>query len=139
MNEYISRGDVLDIASQYCPDDDGSCSKADVDLREMLDEIEALPTTDVHPMKHGQWIDCTFYDPYEKSYDQNFEFKCSCCGHMIYNKPNNDNLYCGHCGARMELDSVTPTRCSNYMDGDGSCYIDDNPCECDGNIEKCKG
>lgn len=41
--------------------------------------------------------------------------------------------------ARMDLDGVTPTICSNYMDGDGSCYIDDNPCECDGNIEKCKG
>ena len=34
---------VLDIAIQYCPDDDGSCSKADADLRDMLDEIEALP------------------------------------------------------------------------------------------------
>lgn len=33
---------VLDIAMQYCPDDDGSCSKAGADLRDMLDEIEAL-------------------------------------------------------------------------------------------------
>ena len=47
MDEYVSRGDVLDIVSQYCPDDDGSCSKADVDPREMLDEIEALPSADV--------------------------------------------------------------------------------------------
>lgn len=57
MNEYISLQAVLDIASQYCPDDDGSCSKADVDLREMLDEIEALPTADVQPVKHGKWIE----------------------------------------------------------------------------------
>ena len=54
MDEYISRGDVLDIASQYCPDDDGSCSKADVDLREMLDEIEALPAADAQSV--GGWI-----------------------------------------------------------------------------------
>lgn len=54
MNEYISREDVLDIVSQYCADDDGSCSKADVDLREMLDEIEALPATDVQPVSH--WV-----------------------------------------------------------------------------------
>lgn len=55
----------------------------------------------IQPVNHGRWIDCTFYDPYEKSYEQNFEYKCSCCGHMIYNKPNDDNQYCGHCGARM--------------------------------------
>lgn len=101
MDEYISREDILDIASQYCTDDDGSCSKADVDLREMLDEIEALPSADLQPKKYGRWIDCTFYDPYEKSYDQNFEFKCSYCGHIINNKPNDDNWYCGHCGADM--------------------------------------
>ena len=50
MDKYVSLQAVLDIASQYCPDDDGSCSKADVDLREMLDEIEALPATDVQPI-----------------------------------------------------------------------------------------
>ena len=57
---------------------------------------------DLQPVKRGRWIDCTFYDPYEKSYKQNFEYKCSCCGHMIYNKPNDDNQYCGHCSARMD-------------------------------------
>ena len=57
MCDYISREDVLVIASQYCPDDDGSCSKADVDLREMLDEIEALPAADVQPIKYrNEWI-----------------------------------------------------------------------------------
>lgn len=50
MEDYIRRGDVLDIAMQYCPDDDGSCSKADVDPREMLDEIEALPSADIQPV-----------------------------------------------------------------------------------------
>lgn len=54
MDEYISIRDVLDIVSQYCPDDDGSCSKADVDPREMLDEIEALPAADIQPV--NQWI-----------------------------------------------------------------------------------
>ena len=54
MAEYIRREDILDIASQYCIDDDGSCSKVDVDLREMLNEIEALPSADVQPVK--QWV-----------------------------------------------------------------------------------
>lgn len=63
MNEYVSRGDVLDIAFQYCPDDDGSCSKADVDLREMLDEIEALPATDVQPVVHCK--DCIYLNRHD--------------------------------------------------------------------------
>ena len=36
---------VIDLVMQYCPDDDGVCSKAGADLRELLDEIEDLPTT----------------------------------------------------------------------------------------------
>lgn len=39
----IEERDVLAIASEYCPDDDGSVGKV-ADLREMLDEIEGLPT-----------------------------------------------------------------------------------------------
>lgn len=44
--DLISLGAVLEIVMQYCPDDDGSCTKAGVDLREMLDEIENLPDVD---------------------------------------------------------------------------------------------
>jgi len=96
MDEYIRREDVLDIAMQYCPDDDGSCSKADVDPREMLDEIEALPSADVQPAKPAHW--CINPDGY---YPQ-----CSNCG---YEPPrelirrNGDALifprYCPECGA----------------------------------------
>ena len=35
---------ALELVMQYCPDDDGTYSKAGVDLRELLDEIESLPT-----------------------------------------------------------------------------------------------
>lgn len=92
-NEYISREDYCEI----------NCGKEN---REGYKECKNcgmlnVPTADVQPVKHGRWIDCTFYDPYEKSYDQNFEFKCSFCGHIINNKPNDDNWYCGHCGADM--------------------------------------
>ena len=41
--DTISRKAVLDIAFKYCPDDDGVCSEAGSDLRNMLDEIENLP------------------------------------------------------------------------------------------------
>lgn len=45
--EHGRLGDLdaaVELAMQYCPDDDGSCSKAGSDLRELLDEIESLPT-----------------------------------------------------------------------------------------------
>lgn len=41
--DTISRQAAIDITLQYCPDDDGVCSKAGHDPREMLDEIEQLP------------------------------------------------------------------------------------------------
>ena len=43
MSDLISRQAAIDIAFKYCPDDDGTCSEAGSDLRNMLDEIEALP------------------------------------------------------------------------------------------------
>ena len=44
MDDLISRQAAIDIAMQYCPDDDGSCSKADHDIRELLDELEGMPS-----------------------------------------------------------------------------------------------
>ena len=49
MKKYVSLQAVLDIVGQYCPDDDGSCSKADRDIRDLLNEIEEIPTADVQP------------------------------------------------------------------------------------------
>ena len=42
--DTISRQAAIDAVMQYCPDDDGSCSKADRDIRELLDDIENLPS-----------------------------------------------------------------------------------------------
>ena len=47
----IEESKVLDIVFEWCPDDDGSVGK-DGDLREMLDEIEALPT--IIPAEEGE-------------------------------------------------------------------------------------
>lgn len=76
--ELINLKDVLTICFAYCPDDDGCCSKAGHDLREMLDEIEELPivhiddmafhvqneiqakkpsrTVEITFVRHGRWI-----------------------------------------------------------------------------------
>lgn len=95
MDDYISREEVFNIAMQYCPDDDGSCSKADVDHREMLDEIEALPSADVQPVKHGRWINEGFLNIY-----------CSNCSKTPDGWPiPMQTDYCPNCGAKMDGDS----------------------------------
>ena len=103
MAEYLSREDILDIASQYCTDDDGSCSKADVDNREMLDEIEALPAADVQPVRRGRW----------ESSQRTIETGTVYCGNCAIEYYISDLQavgvcngivhYCPNCGARMDL------------------------------------
>ena len=51
MKTLVYLKDVLNIAMQYCPDDDGSCSEPHTDLRKMLDEIENLSPAQSEP----QW------------------------------------------------------------------------------------
>jgi|GEM_PF-4529571 hypothetical protein len=57
--DCVSRKAVIDLAMQYCPDDDGSCSRADVDMREMLDELEALPAAP-HEMSAREFVRALF-------------------------------------------------------------------------------
>ena len=45
---------VIEKVMNYCKDDDGSCVEASADIRELLDEIENLPTIQPEP----QWILC---------------------------------------------------------------------------------
>lgn len=100
MDEYISREDVLGIASQYFPDDDGSCSKADVDLREMLDEIEALPVTDVQEKRYCRMI------PLEPDCQGCTDvFICTNCHqhiHLGFIRKEYSGSYCLECGAEVK-------------------------------------
>lgn len=106
MNDYISREAVMSKCDDIWNNADETTQIGLVTINtidEITDFIESLPSADVQPVKHGRWIDCTFYDPCEKSWEQDFEFECSNCGHKIHNKPNDDNLFCGHCSAKMDL------------------------------------
>lgn len=46
---YISVETAIALAMQYCPDNDGVCSKSGHDLRELLDDLENAPPADVRP------------------------------------------------------------------------------------------
>ena len=54
MADLIDNQCAVELAMCYCSDDDGSCSKADADIRELLDEIENLPVVD----SANLWIPC---------------------------------------------------------------------------------
>lgn len=54
-NYLINLSEALDVCSAYCPDDDGTCSKAGEDLRDMLDELESLQTY----KQEQDWIKCS--------------------------------------------------------------------------------
>lgn len=112
----ISMKAVLDIVSQYCPDDDGSCSKAGVDLREMLDEIEGLDETEVEPVKHGRWIEKIVgrmkwipyaddnVNPDSVDIERMTEQKCSYCKRWTIKFTDHIELdYCPLCGAKMDV------------------------------------
>lgn len=59
MDDYISRAEAVALAMQYCPDDDGVCSQAGHDLRELLDDLENAPPADVRPVVLCR--DCKFW------------------------------------------------------------------------------
>lgn len=101
MKRYVELDKVLDVVTDWCPDDDGSVSKTG-DLRELLDEIENLPDAGVRPAVMGEWIEERF------GYAQ-----CSNCncdtndtdrhGFPIGRNSSTDMrpCFCPHCGADM--------------------------------------
>lgn len=127
MLELIDKQAVLDIAMSYCPDDDGCCSKAGHDLREMLDEIEALPivhiddmafniqneiqaekpsrTVEITFVRHGRWIPTK-----QKGY-----YECSACRYEQTSNPA--QRFCSYCGARMDGATDVAGHCGAMMDG----------------------
>ena len=88
MKEYIEREAALDIVTEWCPDDDGSVGKTG-DLRDMLDELEAIPAADVVEVRHGRWIE-----------DGNYQY-CSECGEE-HSWVDYRADYCDVCGAKMD-------------------------------------
>lgn len=101
MSELIDRQSVLEIAMSYCPDDDGCCSKSGHDLREMLDEIEALPTIK-HEVRNGMWIP-TEYDSYADSYPVWDKWECSECGNEHNGEEDTLTAFCPNCGVPMDV------------------------------------
>lgn len=80
MAEYIDREATLMKLMQ-----DGCSAKN-------LQSISDMPAADVAPVRHGRWI--------HKGNSQVWE--CSRCGRGVNADPEGIDLYCYHCGAKMD-------------------------------------
>ena len=61
------------------------------------DRIDAIPTADVAPVKHGHW------DAISKEYDsENYYYICSVCGQGDVHHPKAKVSYCWNCGSKMD-------------------------------------
>lgn len=65
MKDLIERQAAIELAMQYCPDDDGTCSKADEDMRNLLDELEDLPSAQGKPFNLPEIYIADGYDTIE--------------------------------------------------------------------------
>jgi hypothetical protein len=91
IEDIIYRQNAIELAMQYCPDDDGTCSKADEDMRNLLDELEDLPSA----VRHGHWTEERNPMMYQLL---PYVWVCDQCGTAFYYK----TPYCGECGAKMD-------------------------------------
>ena len=80
MAEYIEREAALMKLMQ-----DGCSAKN-------LQSISDMPAADVAPVVHGRWI-------YKGDSDM---WVCSRCGRSVNADPEGIDLYCYHCGAKMD-------------------------------------
>lgn len=142
MDEYISREAMLiliahnDKVAHYA--DERYENVVYATTQAICKVVAEMPAADVQPVKRGKWNTHDVVKVLCSGKTLDGFCQCEACGDvfpLVYSEYN----YCPNCGARMDLDSVAHDRCSNYMDCDGSCFIDDTLCDCNGNIEKCKG
>ena len=61
-------------------------------LRDCKEAICGIPAADVAPVMHGKWI-------HESNSDA---WVCSRCGRGVNANPEGIDLYCYHCGAKMD-------------------------------------
>ena len=105
MAEYIERKVVINRIKEYTLDvydidlDDAKQFGGNIrienyceGLYEATELVDDIPAADVAPVVHGRWI--------HKGNSQVWE--CSRCGKGINNNPEGIDLYCYHCGAKMD-------------------------------------
>ena len=93
MAEYIERGALMQFPIRRNHYDRKNGNKHFINgIESVLEYAENLPTADVAPVVHGRWI-------YKGDSDM---WVCSRCGRSVNADPEGIDLYCYHCGAKMD-------------------------------------
>ena len=93
MVEYIERGALMQFPIRRNHYDRKNGNKHFINgIESVLEYAENLPTADVVPVVHGRWI-------YKGDSDM---WVCSRCGRGVNTNPEGIDLYCYHCGAKMD-------------------------------------
>lgn len=93
MTEYIDRGALMQFPIRRNHYDRKNGNKHFINgIESVLEYAENLPAADVAPVVHGKWI----------REDNSLGWVCSRCGKGINNNPEGIDLYCYHCGAKMD-------------------------------------
>lgn len=88
MSDYISRDAAKQILSVLLVKDAAECA---------CNLVDCVLPADVAPVRHGQWM-------HEETEGGFHIWSCSLCGRGVNGNPKRTNLYCYHCGAKMDLE-----------------------------------
>ena len=99
VDELIRKSDVIDAIHSrnkaLLRDEPYRRKRGDIYLLGVIDNINAIPTIEVEPVKHGHWIKVDKHT-----------VKCSECGNYLdmcgVNAGRGDANYCPNCGAKMD-------------------------------------
>ena len=93
MAEYIERSALMQFPIRRNHYDRKNGNKHFINgIESVLEYAENLPAADIAPVMHGKWI-------HESNSDA---WVCSRCGRGVNNNPEGIDLYCYHCGAKMD-------------------------------------
>lgn len=95
MAEYIEREKTVErlrsLGNREYRKENGTIQ----DAIKMISYPEYTPAADVAPVVHGRWM-------YEKTEGGFHIWRCSRCGRGMNDNPEGIDLYCYHCGAKMD-------------------------------------
>lgn len=102
MAEYIGR----EAAIAYIREQSEECQKAFEELggesgiyadayNDLAEDFYSIPAADVAPVVHGRWM-------HEETEGGFHIWRCSRCGRGMNDNPEGIDLYCYHCGAKMD-------------------------------------
>lgn len=93
MAEYIERSALMQFPIRRNHYDRKNGNKHFINgIESVLEYAENLPAADVAPVVHGRWI----------REDNSLDWVCSQCGKGFNYNPEGIDLYCYHCGAKMD-------------------------------------